>query len=67
LEAYIGRPVRLTLSDETCIAIPANTDDEGFVYHVDDGGTVNPYWSRFEDVVSVDPIEPAATHGLMTT
>jgi hypothetical protein len=57
LEANVGRPVRLTLSDETCIAIPVNTDDDGFVYDVEDGGTSNPYWSRFEDVISIDPIE----------
>jgi hypothetical protein len=33
-----------------------SVDDEGFVYSVEENGTKNLYWTRFEAVVSVEPI-----------
>jgi hypothetical protein len=61
LEANIDRPIRLVLSDgDSCFAVPLNTDDEGFVYNVEEAGILNQYWTRFEAIVSIEPIQPAA-------
>ena len=60
LEANIDRPINLVLSDgDTCVATPLNTDDEGFVYNVEEGGSLNQYWTRFDAIVSIEPIQPA--------
>jgi hypothetical protein len=61
LEANIDRPIKLLLSDgDSCVATPLNTDDEGFVYSVEEAGSLNQYWTRFEAIVSIEPIQPGS-------
>jgi len=53
----IDQTVNLALSDgDNCIAILLTVDDEGVSYNVEESGNLNPYWSRFEDVVSISPV-----------
>jgi hypothetical protein len=60
LQANIAQAITLVLSDEAPFSATVLTvDDEGFVYSVEENGTKNLYWTRFEAVVSIEPISPA--------
>jgi hypothetical protein len=56
ITASIDRRVSLVLTDgDSFVAVPLTVDDEGFVYAVEGKAETNPFWTRFEAVVSINP------------
>ena len=58
LKGNIGKPIRVVYSSgDVERVVPVNVNDEGFVADLEERGGVAAYWTRFEDVESVLPIE----------
>ena len=56
LAANIGKQVRVAFSDGELFAVSiVNIDDEGFVHKMVDADDAQFYWTRFEDVITVQP------------
>ena len=60
LAPHVGRSIKLHLSDgEPFITTLRNVDEEGFVHEMEESSSEEPYWTRYEDVISADPLPPA--------
>jgi len=60
LAAHVGKPVKLHLTEgEPFVTTLRTVDDDGFLHEMEETSQKEPYWTRFEDVVSVEPIPPA--------
>lgn len=58
VKANIGKPIRVVYSSSDVErVVPVNVNHEGFVADVEERGGVAPYWTRFDDVESVFPID----------
>ena len=54
----IGKRLRLTFSDDVIQSVDiASVDDEGFLHSGPNGIEPAMYWTRFESVKEIDPLD----------